>query len=105
MPKQQPVLSWTQIRNYAERWSWADPRTGVKVTGYNVPEEARKSAKQVPYFLRVVTLKGELMTGEVITLKVLPKHRRLVRFTQSGEIRNIADYLIISIDGVRFVTH
>lgn len=105
MPKQQPVLSWTQIRNYAERWSWTDPRTGVKVTGYNVPEEARKSAKQVPYFLRVVTLKGELMQGEVITLKVLPKHRRLIRFTQSGEIRNIADYLIISIDGIRFVTH
>ena len=105
MPKQQPVLSWTQIRNYAERWSWADPRTGVKVTGYNVPEAARKSAKQVPYFIRVVTLKGELMEGEVITLKVLPKHRRLIRFTQSGEIRNIADYLIISIDGIRFVTH
>ena len=98
MPKQQPVLSWTQIRNYAERWSWADQRTGVKVT-------ARKSAKQVPYFIRVVTLKGELMQGEVITLKVLPKHRRLIRFTQSGEIRNIADYLIISIDGIRFVTH
>ena len=65
MPKQQPVLSWTQIRNYAD----------------------------------------ELMQGEVITLKVLPKHRRLIRFVQSGEIRNIADYLIISIDGIRFVTH
>ena len=105
MPKNTPVLSWTQIRNYAERWSWIDQRTGVKVTGYNVPEEARKSARQVPYFLRVVTLRGELMQGEVITLKVLPKHRRLIRFVQSGEIRNIADYLIISIDGVRFVTH
>ena len=105
MPTKNPVLSWTQIRNYAERWSWIDQRTGVKVTGYNVPEEARKSARQVPYFLRVVTLKGELMQGEVITLKVLPKHRRLIRFVQSGEIRNIADYLIISIDGIRFVTH
>ena len=104
MPKQQPVLSWTQIRNYAERWSWIDPRTGVKVTGYNVPDGA-KEKRQVPYFLRVVTLKGELMQGEVITLKVLPKHRRLIRFVQSGEIRNIADYLIISIDGIRFVTH
>ena len=104
MPKQQPVLSWTQIRNYAERWSWADQRTGVKVTGYNVPDGA-KEKRQVPYFLRVVTLKGELMQGEVITLKVLKNHRRLVRFVQSGEIRNIADYLIISIDGIRFVTH
>ena len=104
MPTKNPVLSWTQIRNYAERWSWTDPRTGVKVTGYNVPDGAKDKA-QVPYFLRVVTLRGELMQGEVITLKVLPKHRRLVRFTQSGEIRNIADYLIISIDGVRFVTH
>ena len=70
----------------------------------NAPDGA-KDKQQVPYFLRVVTLKGELMEGEVITLKVLKNHRRLVRFTQSGEIRNIADYLIISIDGVRFVTH
>jgi len=105
MPKNTPVLSWTQIRNYAERWSWTDVRTGVRVTGLNVPEKAKDKA-QVPYFLRVVTLKGELMEGEVITLKVWPeKHRRLIRFTQSGEIRNIADYLIISIDGIRFVTH
>jgi len=104
MPTKNPVLSWTQIRNYAERWSWIDQRTGVRVTGYNVPNGAVEK-RQIPYFLRVVTLKGELMQGEVITLKVLPKHRRLIRFVQSGEIRNIADYLIISIDGVRFVTH
>ncbi len=104
MPKQQPILSWTQIRNYAERWSWTDARTGVKVTGMNAPDGV-KDKQQVPYFLRVVTLKGELMEGEVITLKVLKNHRRLVRFVQSGEIRNIADYLIISIDGIRFVTH
>lgn len=103
MPTKNPVLSWTQIRNYAEKWSWID-KTGLKVTGYNVPDKA-KDKHQVPYFLRVVTLKGELMEGEVITLKVMPKHRRLIRFTVSGEIRNIADYLIISIDGVRFVTH
>ena len=70
----------------------------------NAPDGA-KDKQQVAYYLRVVTLKGELMQGEVITLKVLPKHRRLVRFTQSGEIRNIADYLVISIDGIRFVTH
>ena len=105
MPTKSPVLSWTQIRNYAERWSWIDQRTGVKVTGYNVPEKAKDKA-QVPYYLRVVTLHGELMEGEVITLKTWPeKHRRLVRFTASGEIRNIADYLILSIDGIRFVTH
>ena len=104
MPTQNPILSWTQIRLYAERWSWIDAKTGVRVTGYNVPDKA-KEKRQVAYFLKVVTLKGELMQGEVITLKVLPKHRRLIRFVQSGEIRNIADYLIISIDGVRFVTH
>ena len=74
------------------------------MTGYNVPDGAAEK-RQIPYFLRVVTLRGELMQGEVITLKVLPKHRRLIRFVQSGEIRNIADYLIISIDGMRFVTH
>ena len=111
MPTKNPVLSWTQIRNYAERWSYEVPGTcgadgkPIRTVSFNVPEEARKSARQVPYFLRVVTLKGELMQGEVITLKVLPKHRRLIRFTASGEIRNIADYLVISIDGIRFVTH
>lgn len=104
MPINAPVLSWTQIRNYAERWSWIDAKTGVKVTGFNVPEKAKGKA-QVPYHIRVVTMKGELMQGEVITLKVMKNHRRLIRFVQSGEIRNIADALVISIDGIRFVTH
>lgn len=104
MPINTPELSWTQIRNFAEKWSWIDKRTGVRTTGFNVPADAREK-QQVPYHLRVVTLKGELMVGDVITLKVLPNHRRLVRFTASGEIRNIADYLVISIDGVRFITH
>lgn len=104
MPIKNPVLSWTEIRNYAERWSWTDAKTGVKVTGYNAPEKA-KEKQQVHYYIRVLTLKGDVMEGEVITLKLMPKHRRLIRFVQSGEIRNIADYLIISIDGIRFITH
>lgn len=111
MPIKSPVLSWTQIRNYAERWSYEVPGTRgadgkpLRTLSFNVPESARKSAKQVPYFLRAVTGKGELIEGMVITLKVLKNHQRLVKFTESNEIRCIRDYLIISIDGVRFVTH
>lgn len=104
MPIKQPVRSWFEIRNYAERWQWQDPRTGVMVTGFNAPKGAKKKA-QVPYYLRCATLSGDLIEGRCITLKVLPLHQRMVKFVDSGEIRRICDYLIISIDGIRFVTH
>ncbi len=104
MPIQKPILGWEHIRNYAEKWQWREG--AVRKTDYNVPERYRKSARQVPYYIRAVTLKGELIEGEVITLKVFTQEaQRLIKFVNSNEIRRICDFLIIEIDGVRFIAH
>ena len=103
MPIQQPKLSYTAIRNYAERWSWEEH--GETRQGINVPPHATH-VKQVPYYVKYITAKGILESGLVITLKVFPEeHQRMIQFVKSGEIRRIRDYLIIEIDGHRFVTH
>lgn len=105
MPRQKPTISWEQIRNYAEKWEWIDPRTGVRTVGFNPPEKA-EGKRQVAYFVRYITVKGQVEQGEVITLKVdLQRRQRKVKFTKSNQIRVIRDYLIIEIDGVRFITH
>lgn len=105
MPTRQPTISFQQIRHLTEKYSWRDPRTGVRVTGFNAPEKAQEK-QQVPYFVRYVTGKGHLEQGEVVTLKVdTRRHQRKVRFTASNEIRVLRDYLIIEIDGFRVVTN
>lgn len=105
MPTKQPTLGWEHIRNYAEKWEWEEARTHFRRTGFNVPKGAR-NAHQVPFFIRCITLKGEVMTGEVVCLKVfLPQRQRLIMFTQSHQMRRICDCLIMEIDGVRFVVH
>lgn len=105
MPRRQPTISFQQIRNLTERFSWRDPKTGVRVTGFNPPADA-KEKQQVPYFVRYVTGKGHLEQGEVITLSVDTKrHHRRVKFINSNEIRILRDYLIIEIDGFRVLTH
>lgn len=106
MPTKQPTVSFQHIRSLTEQWSWTDPATGVRVTGFNVPAAARPSARQVPYFVSYVTGNGNLEQGEVITLKVdLRRHQRKVLFPASGEIRIIRDYLIIQINGIRVITN
>ena len=102
MPTRTPVLSWEQIRNYTEKWEWIDPRTGVKVKGFN-PTDKAQGKRQVPYFVRSITSRGVTEQGEVITLKVdTARHQRKVKFTASNQIRIVRDYLIIEVDGVRF---
>ena len=103
MPVAQPKLSYTMIRNYAEKWSWVE-HGEVKI-GINPPAHAVK-VQHVPYYVKYITGKGVLEEGLVITLKVFPEvHQRMIQFVKSGEIRRIRDYLIIEIDGHRFVTH
>lgn len=105
MPTRTPTISFQQLRNVCERWTWRDPRTGVTVTGYNPPPDAA-DRRQKPFYVRYVTGKGHLEQGEVICLKVFPElHQRMVKFTASGEVRRLRDYLIISVDGLRVVTH
>jgi len=105
MPVRQPTISFQQIRHLTEKFSWRDPKTGVRVTGFNPPADALER-QQVPYFVKYVTGKGHLEHGEVVTIKVdTRRHQRKVRFTASNEIRILRDYLIIEIDGFRVVTN
>ena len=103
MPVKQPQLSFTAIRNYAERFSWEEH--GERKQGINPPPHAVK-VQHVPYYVKYITSKGVLEEGMVITLKVYPDlHQRMIQFVNSGEIRRVRDYLIVEIDGHRFVTH
>ena len=103
MPRQQQKLSWNTIRNYAERFSWTED--GVDKQGINPPPHAM-NVQRVPYYVKYITSKGILEEGMVITLKVFPDVRqRMIQFVKSQEIRRIRDYLIIEIDGHRFLTH
>lgn len=105
MPTKSPEQSYQNIRNYAEKWKWRDPKSGIMTTGYMAPANAEEKS-QVPVFIKYVTLKGNLESGNVISLKVDPrKHQRMVKFVESDEIRQVNDYLVISIDGTRFITH
>lgn len=97
-------LSWTTIRNYAERWSWIEP-DGSRRQGINVPANAI-NPQRVPFFIRAISSKGEILEGMAVTLKVFPDcHQRLLQFQPSNEIRRVRDYLIIEIDGHHFQTH
>ena len=88
-----------------EQWIWTDQKTGVQVTGFNPPDKA-KEKRQKPFFFRAITSKGEVIAGEAICLKVyLNLHQRMVKFTQSGEIRRIRDYLVLDVNGIKVVTH
>ena len=101
----QPTQSFQNLRYFMEKWSWIDPATGYRTTGYN-PPSAATGKQQVPCYIRYVTGKGRLECGNVICLKTFPRlHQRLVKFIQSGECRRIRDYLVIEVDGTRIITH
>lgn len=105
MPTRQPTQSFQNLRDYTERWIWTDSRTGREVTGYNVPKDAR-NIRQKPFHIRFVTKGGVLEEGNVICLKVNRRtHERLIKFVASAEIRKVYDYLVIEVDGTRFITH
>lgn len=88
-----------------EKFAWRDKRTGLMTTGYNPPASAA-DIQRVPFFVRYVTLKGKLETGNCICLKVnRRKHQRMIQFIDSGEIRWLNDYLVIDVDGTRIITN
>lgn len=103
MPRIEQKLSWTTIRNYAERWSWQE--NGVTKQGINPPAGATH-IQRVPFYIKYVTGKGVVEEGMVICLKVYPEqHQRMIQFVNSQEIRRVRDYLIIEIDGHPFAVH
>jgi hypothetical protein len=101
--KNQPRQSWQNIRNYTEKMSWVDARSGIRTVGFNPPANA-KGVEHVPFFIRYVTLSGRVERGECVTLSLnLARHQRMVQFIRSKEIRWVNDFLIVEVDGVRFV--
>lgn len=101
--KNHPRQSWQNLRNYTEKFAWDDPRSGIRTTGFNPPQNAKNIAR-VPFFIRYVTLSGRVEEGECVTLSLnLARHQRMVQFIRSKEIRWVNDFLVIEVDGVQFV--
>lgn len=105
MPKNNPIVSFERIREYAERWEWTVPSTGMLTIGYNPPKNAIKPHR-VPFHLKAVSIHGEKYDCTCVCLKVDRRNgRRQIMIQPSGEIRWVQDMLIQEIDGVRFVAH
>lgn len=106
MPRHRET-SYQHIRDYAERWTWIDPCTGIRQEGFDVPQNAIDKRRK-PFHLVAITKDGRRLEGDVVTLNVRPygaTSLREVKFVQSGEVRMVDDQRIVSIDGVRFISH
>lgn len=126
MPKQQPILNTSQIRNYTERWEWTDPVTGHTVTGYNPPSNA-VGPHHVPFTVTFLSEDGMPYKGRAVCIGVntsqnsrrlqfieeaylqMPgfndkQRREMFKFIPKGGIRQVSDILILEIDGVRFAS-
>lgn len=105
MPKKQPEMSYTLLRNYTEKFQWTEPDTGTVCKGFNPPENAR-DVERVPFYISYVTSSGKTEKGMVTCIRVIPeKMQRKIRYVQSGEIRIVYDFLIQEVDGIKFMTH
>lgn len=127
MPKRMPVLDYSQIRNYAERWEWIDFHTGQHETGFNPPPDA-VDPHHIPFSITFLTEEGMPYKGRAVCIGVntaqrtrrlqfieeaylqMPgftdrQRREMFKFISKGEIRQVSDLLILTIDGVRFSAH
>ena len=105
VPKQSPTLSYTLLRNYTEQFQWIDPRTGQQRKGFNPPDGAQQ-VERVPFYIKFVTSTGKVEDGTVVCISVDPqRQQRKIKFIPSGEIRIVYDYLVLEVDGTRFVSH
>lgn len=124
MPTKQPILDYSQIRNYAERWQWLDTQSGRTETGFNPPVNA-VNAQRVPFSITFLTEEGMPYKGRAVCIGVnaaqrsrrlqfieeaylqMPgftdrQRREMFKYISKGEVRQVADILILEIDGVRF---
>lgn len=100
-----PTQSYTELRRYTEKWSWIDPRSGVRVTGYVHPQTA-KQTERVPFYIKFLTKTGHVDEGTCVCLSVdVERHQRLIQFVDSKQIRKVSDILVLEVDGTRFITH
>ena len=105
MPQKDPTVSFTLLRNYTERFRWKDPVNEQEQTGFNPPAGA-ENVSRVPFFIRYVTATGKVESGNVTCIAVDPDRlQRKIKYVNSGEIRIVYDYLVVEVDGTRFVSH
>lgn len=132
MPRTRPVLDYSQIRNYAEQFIWTDPRSGLVESGFNPPSNAI-DPQHKPFSITFLTEDGVPYHGRAVCVGVNTARRtRRLQFVEEahivglggtkqgsstannsslfksigkGEIRQVADILIVEIDGVRFSSH
>lgn len=104
MPKNVDKISYTMIRMYAEKFEYTD-RKGVRRMDFNPPRDAA-DVKRVPFYIKYITRDGKVEEGRVECISVDPfRKQRKIRYLESGEIRVVRDYLVVEIDGVKFITH
>lgn len=108
--KTQPTTSYLNIREYAERWTWRDPKTGQLMKGFNPPEGV--PAERVPFRVLAVSESGHRVEGLVVCIKVNTRlQTRLLKWVEPiGDIKRddikwVFDKFIVEIDGTRFITH
>lgn len=127
MPTKQPILDYSQIRNYAERWQWLDPQSGRTETGFNPPAHA-VDKQHVPFSITFFTEDGMPYKGRAVCIGVnseqrsrrlqfveeaylqMPgftdrQRREMFKYIPKGDVRQVSDILILEIDGVRFSSH
>lgn len=123
MPVRKPIVSYSQIRNYAEKWSWIDPASRQSFTGFNPPANAIEK-RRVPFNITFLTEDAVAYQGQAICVGVnTNRQTRRIQFVSEahivcsgcdtsilkkipiGEIRQVSDLLIVEIDGVRFSVH
>lgn len=105
MPTKTPQMSYTLLRNYTERFTWRDRVDGTERTGFNPPPEA-VGTERAPFFIRYITKDGKVEEGRAVCIGVdTRRQQRRIKFTASGEIRMVRDYLVIEVDGTIFLTH
>lgn len=106
MPKTNPTVSYTLLRNYTELFQWKDVRAGQIRKGFNPPSDGVSDVERVPFFIRYLTTGGKIEEGMVVCISVQPeRNQRKIKFVNSGEIRVVNDHLIIEVDGTRFLAH
>lgn len=100
-----PQQSYTNLRQYTEKWQWIDPRSHQLVTGYVHPQSATK-VERYPFYIKFLTKTGHIDEGNCICLSVNTlTHQRRVQFLASKDIRWVNDILVLEVDGTRFITH
>lgn len=104
MPRNNPEMSYTLLRNFTEQFRWVDEK-GTERKGFNPPRDAAK-VERIPFFVKFITEDGRVLSGEAICIAVVPRRlQRKLKFVNSGEIRIAYDFLIVEVNGIRFTTH